>query len=63
MNEAKIIKEMGDYVAKLKKQQIESHDTAVAEAIDALYRTGVTDESGKTKKQIVSLVNYVLGFI
>lgn len=54
MKEAKIVKEMADYVARLKKQQIKSPNTAVIEARDALYRTGVATKNGKIKKRIVS---------
>lgn len=52
--EVEFIKEMDNYVMKLKKQQIESSETACIEAKEALLRTGVVTKSGKTKKKIVS---------
>lgn len=52
--EGTLIKEMDDFVVKLKRQQIESSETAYIEAKEALFRTGVVTKSGKTKKKIVS---------
>lgn len=52
--EVEFIKEMDNYVIKLKKQQIESSETAYIAAKKALLRTGVATKSGKTKKKIVS---------
>lgn len=53
-DEVKFIKEMENYVIKLKKQQIESRKNAYNDAKKALLRTGVVTRSGKTKKKIVS---------
>lgn len=52
--EVEFIKEMDDFVVKLKKQQVESSETAYIEAKSALLRTGVVTKSGKTKKRIVT---------
>lgn len=52
--EVEFIKEMDNYVLRLKKQQIESSENAYNEAKSALLRTGVITKSGKTKKKIVS---------
>ena len=52
--EVKFINEMDNYVLKLKKQRLESRDTAYKEAKTALLRTGVVTKSGKPKKRIVS---------
>ena len=52
--EVEFIKEMDNYIKKLKKQQNESGQIAYDEARHALFRTGVVTKSGKTKKKIVS---------
>lgn len=52
--EVEFIEEMDNYIVKLKKQQIESKESAYSEAKKALLRTGVVTRGGKTKKKIVS---------
>ena len=48
------IKEMNNYVKRLRKQQRESRDIAYEEAKQALIRTGALNNAGKAKRKIVS---------
>ncbi len=52
--EVEFIKEMDNYIKKLKEQQTNSKETAYKEARDALFRTGVANENGKPKNKIVT---------
>lgn len=52
--EVEFIKEMDEYIGKLKKQQLDSNEDACRAAKAALLRTGVVTKGGKTKKKIVS---------
>lgn len=53
-NDEKYIREMQQYVERLKAQGGEDRTTASKDARNALVRTGVLTQNGRAKKKIVT---------